>query len=287
MIVFLNGKFVPEERALVSVFDRSFLYGDGLFETMPICNGVPFRWAQHLARLQRGAEFLKIRIPFSPAELRDFADKLISKNSLRDGVLRLTLSRGIGPRGCSTRGANRPVLVMALYPATTAASQPPTRWKLLTSSLRVAAGDPIANFKACNKLASILARAEAENSGADEALLVNTNGHVTEAASGNVFWIKNGVVCTPPLVAGALAGVTRGLVFEIAKSLGVAIEERNITPNELRAADSVFVSLSSLGLVEASSLDHQPLASSPLVQQLQAAYQNVVAREVEATLAQR
>src|SRR6185369_13563267 len=105
MIVFLNGKFVPEEQALVSVFDRGYLYGDGLFESMLLLNGKPFRWAQHFERLERGAKFLKIRIPFSPEELRDFARRLCHENRSHNALLRLTLSRGVGLRGYSPKGA--------------------------------------------------------------------------------------------------------------------------------------------------------------------------------------
>src|SRR4029079_8477819 len=99
MHVFLNGKFVPEERAVVSVLDRGFLYGDGLFETMRVCHGRPFRWTQHLERLKRGAAFLKLPLPFSNAAFRRFAEQLVRKNKLPDALLRLTLSRGVGPRG--------------------------------------------------------------------------------------------------------------------------------------------------------------------------------------------
>ena len=99
VLIFLNGQFVPEERAVVSVLDRGFLYGDGLFETMLIFKGKPFRWGEHLERLQRGAEFLKIKIPYSTEALRGFADELIAKNEVPDALLRLTLSRGVGARG--------------------------------------------------------------------------------------------------------------------------------------------------------------------------------------------
>src|SRR5579872_7032026 len=117
MIVFLNGQFVPEESAVVSVFDRGFLYGDGLFETIRIFKGKPFRWEQHLERLQRGAEFLKIKLPFSCTALPKFADELINKNQMPDALLRLTLSRGVGIRGYSPKGAEEPTVVMSLHPA--------------------------------------------------------------------------------------------------------------------------------------------------------------------------
>src|SRR5262245_29607284 len=116
MLVFLNGKFVPEKKAVVSVFDRSFLYGDGLFEAIPIFNGKPFRWAQHIERFQRGIETLKIRLPHSHNELEKFAAQLVRKNRMPDALMRLTLSRGVGLRGYSPKGAKQPTMVMTLHP---------------------------------------------------------------------------------------------------------------------------------------------------------------------------
>src|SRR5215469_42970 len=109
MIAFLNGELVPEEQATVSVMDRSFLYGDGLFETMLVHNGMPFRWSEHMERLERGAEFLKIRVPFTSAALLDFARELVRANRMPESLLRLTLSRGVGVRGYSPKGAAHPL----------------------------------------------------------------------------------------------------------------------------------------------------------------------------------
>lgn len=262
MLIFLNGQFVPEERAVVSVLDRGFLYGDGLFETMRVFNGKPFRWAQHLERLQRGAEFLKIKLPFSPEALRGFTDELIAKNQMPDALLRLTLSRGVGVRGYSPNGADNPTLVMSLHAAPVNGKTP--RWKLITSSHRLPANEPLAQFKTCNKLAQILARTEADVAGADEALLLNTDGFVVEGASSNLFWVEGDTICTPPLVAGVLAGVTRAVVLEICQTLGLKTKEVNISAEELKRADGIFVSLSSFGIVEAVSLDDEISKQSPL-----------------------
>jgi aminodeoxychorismate lyase len=260
--IFLNGRFVPEDQAVVSVLDRSFLYGDGLFETMRVFNGKPFRWNQHLERLGRGAEFLKIKPPFSPEALRKFAEELIAKNHLPDALLRLTLSRGIGPRGYSPKGAESPTLVMSLHAAP--APGAPPHWQLITSSHRLPANEPLAQFKTCNKLAQILARAEADAAGADEALLLNTDGFVVEGASSNLFWIERDAICTPPLAAGVLAGVTRAVVVEICRVLALKMIEKNIKAEELKRADGVFVSLSSFGIVEAAALDGGSCKQSPL-----------------------
>ena len=281
MLIFLNGQFVPEKRAVVSVFDRSFLYGDGLFETMRVFRGKPFRWEQHMERLQRGADFLKIKLPFAPEALRQFADQLIAKNNLPDALLRLTLSRGVGVRGYSPKGAENPTIVMSLHPAPAHdANTPPPRWKLIASSHRLPANEPLAQFKTCNKLAQILARAEADAAGADEALLLNTDGFVVEGASSNLFWIENGAICTPPLAAGILPGVTRGVVWEICRELGFQVHEVNIKVDKLKCMDGIFVSLSSFGVVEVNSLDGEIVKASAISKQIQEHYTKLVARNV-------
>lgn len=273
MHVFLNGRFVPEAGAVVSVFDRSFLYGDGLFETLCVHGGRPFAWAEHMKRLQRGAEFLRLRVPFTPEVLRDFAGQLIALNQMPEAVLRLTLSRGVGPRGYSPRGADQAVLVMTLHPAPVIDPLHPLQWRLITASVRLPVGEALAQFKTCNKLPQILARAEADEAGADEALLLNTDGFVAEAASSNLFWIANGAVCTPPLEVGALPGVTRGVVLGICGELGIPIREISPRPEDLRWAEGVFLTLSTLGVVEAVALDGVELARSPLVESIPAAYE--------------
>jgi aminodeoxychorismate lyase len=277
MLVFLNGKFVSEERAVVSVFDRSFLYGDGLFETIRIFNGKPFCWAQHLQRLQSGAEFLKIKMPFAPKQLRKFADELISKNNMPDALLRLTLSRGVGVRGYSPKNANQPTLAMTLHPVPKMNLQNPPRWKLIMSSFRLPANEPLAQFKTCNKLSQILARAEADAGGADEALLLNTNGFVVEGASSNLFWIEGKTVCTPPLAAGILSGVTRATILKICKRRKISVYEKNIRPKNLELADGIFLSLSSFGIVEAKSLNGKKLKRSRLTFQIARAYNQLLA----------
>src|SRR5438445_9681308 len=116
MFVLLNGHLVAEEQAAVAVTDRSFRYGEGVFETIPVYDGEPFRWAQHLERLTRGADFLKIRLAFAPKELRVLAGELIERNQMPNAVLRLTLSCGPGERGYSPAGADSPYVVMTLHP---------------------------------------------------------------------------------------------------------------------------------------------------------------------------
>jgi len=275
VLIFLNGQFVPEERAVVSVFDRGFLYGDGLFETILIFNSKPFRWAQHLDRLERGCEFLKINLPFSAESLRGFADELITKNEMPHALLRLTVSRGVGTRGYSPRDAKRPTVVMSLR-AGPGAGAPMPRWRLIISSYRLPTDDLFAQFKTTNKLPQILARAEADAAGADEALLQNINGFVVEGTSSNLFWIKDGTICTPPLAAGILPGVTRAVVLEICRALNLRVTETTARADDLKQVDGVFVSLTSRGVVEVASLDGEPMKSSPLFAGIREKYWNLL-----------
>lgn len=279
MIVFLNGQFVSEECALVSVFDRSFLYGDGLFETMRVADGKPFRWEQHLERLRKGGDFLGIKIPFACKVLEKHAAELIAQNKMPEALLRLTVSRGVGLRGYSPKGADQPIVVMTLHPLPEAPASGPAGWKLHTASFRLPAGEALAQFKTANKLAQVLARAEADATGADEALLCNTDGFVVEGASSNLFWVQGGAVCTPPLASGILAGVTRAVTLEICGSLRLAIREQTVTPDGLRQAEGVFLTLSSLGVVEAAELDGRVLGRSPLTQDIRRAYDELLSRE--------
>lgn len=272
VLIFLNGQFVPEERAVVSVFDRGFLYGDGVFEGVRIFNGKPFRWEAHLKRFKRGAKFLGIKIPFPEKALRKFAGELVAKNKMPDAILRMTLSRGVGVRGYSPQGAKRPTLVMSLHPAPTFNLETPPRWKLITASFCLPANEPLSQFKTCNKLPQILARAEADAAGADEALLLNTEDHVVEATSGNLFWIHDGVVCTPPLASGILPGVTREVVFEICERLGLPFRETNVHLKNLLKAQGVFLSLTSWGIVEAASLNGRILRGPPSIGKMRVAY---------------
>lgn len=268
MFVFLNGKFVPEEQAVVSVFDRSFCLSDGLFEAMPVYHGKIFLWQKHFARLQAGATFLKISPPFSFEAMREFAEELLQKNNVSNGVLRIQLSRGVGPRGYSIKGADAPTLVMSLHPARTG-SDP---CKLIVSTIRIAANDPLTRFKNCSKLPHVLARMEADEQGADESLLLNTDGHIAEATSANLFWIEQETVCTPPLSSSALPGVTRGVILELCRKLALPVCEKNITPERLQSADGVFLTSIAVGVWVASRLDQRALPQSPLTQTLRDAF---------------
>jgi branched-chain amino acid aminotransferase len=276
MITFLNGRFVPEAEAVISVSDRGFMYGDGLFETVRVANGWLFRMPQHLERLSRGANFLKISLPFTARELHQFAEQLVQKNEMTEAVLRMTLTRGRGDRGYTSKTNSPPTVAITLHNAPS--PENPVQWNLITSSFHVLAADPLSSFKTLNKLTHVMARAEAVEKGADEALLINTNGEVAETASGNIFWIYNERICTTPTGRGVLPGITRAVVLEICQTLGLQTNKRVIKPEALRNSEGIFLTQSAHGIVPIATFDGEPVATSPLVDQIFNAYHESLAK---------
>jgi aminodeoxychorismate lyase len=278
VIVYLNGRFVPEADACVSVFDRSFQYGDGLFETLRVANGQPFRWEQHFHRFEDGARFLRIQLPESSNALRAALEQLLKANSAREAVARMALSRGVGSRGYSPKGADTPTLVLSVHPADPHPDAPAS-WRLFTSALRLHPDDPLAVRKTANKLIQVVARAEAEDQGHDEALLLNARDELCETASGNLFWWLGNRLHTPPIGSGLLPGVTRAVVMELAMTMGLQSVETTAAADALRASDGAFVTLSSRGMIEVSAVDDQMLETSSQTRLLYDAYRSLVASE--------
>jgi branched-chain amino acid aminotransferase len=266
MIVFLNGRFVPEKRAVVSIFDRGFLYGDALFEGMLVTGGKPFRWHEHMERLRRGVDFLKLTVPYSYDALHRYALQLIQRNKMPEAMLRLSVTRGITGRTYSPKGAIHPALTMSLHPTPVIDKLP--RWPVVTSTIRLPVNNWMTAFKTANRLPQVLARAEADAAGAKEAILCNIQGRLAEGTTSNLFWVKNGAIHTPPLPEGALPGVTRAIVLDLCVKMNIPRKVKNARPRELAQADGAFLTMTSMGLVEIASLDGRKLPSSPLVRQL-------------------
>ena len=274
MTVYLNDQFIPEAEAMISVFDRGFLYGDGLFESIRVAHSKPFRWSDHMERLVHGCKLLRLPLPKPVGDLLLIARRLMEINGMPDGILRITLSRGRGARGYSPRGANQPTLLLSLHPLPVV-TQP---WKLITSSLRLSVGDPLACAKTSNKLPQILARAEADDAGADDALLLDSNGHVAETSSGNLFWMQNEKLFTPALQSGIIPGITRKVVLDLAQTFQIPVEQIMAPKEVLHSAEGVFVTVSSCGIIEVSHLDGVTLRASDRVNALKSAYKALLER---------
>ena len=274
--------------------DRGFLLGDGLFETMRVVRGKPFRLAQHLERLARGADFLKIKLPFAPKELEKFAGQLVEQNQMPEAILRLTLTRGPGGRGYTPNSESKPTLVMTLHPrperraparqvakmfsAKPGGADVPLGWNLITSSFRIHAADPLASFKTTSKVLHVMARAEAVEKGADEALLLNTNGEVAETAERQSVLGPRRQYLHRAGGRGILPGITRAVVLEICRMLGLPVDERVINPEEVEKIRRCFRHAKCVRHRAGGAVRRRAGAPSPLVDQIARAYREMLLR---------
>lgn len=248
MKVLLNGVLLDVDAARISPADRGFTLGDGLFETMRVTRGVIARQEAHLSRLHAGAQVLGLPLPHMA--LAEMASQLLAANSLQDAVLRLTVTRGVGPRGVLPPEAPSPTVLLSAAPLP--GPMPPARL-VIARGTRRNERSPLCGIKSLNYLDNILARQEAAQTGADDAILLNTRDEVAETTIANLFATIDGALVTPPLSAGALPGVMR------ADLLGLGVEERPLTEADLARAQEIFLS-SSLGLRAVAALDGRPLA---------------------------
>jgi branched-chain amino acid aminotransferase len=241
--IFIDGKFFSEDDAKVSVFDHGLLYGDGIFEGIRFYNGRVFRLEEHLERLWDSARSICLEIPMSMTEMSDALLETIRQNDLRDGYIRLLVTRGVGNLGLNPMQCKRPSVIIiaatiALYPAEIYA-RGLTVVTCATRRTNPSALNPA--VKSLNYLNNVMARIEANLAGADEALMLNDAGNVAECTADNVFVIKHGHIATPPITAGALRGITRSVVFEIAAELGLEVTETDITRHDVFIADECFL----------------------------------------------
>lgn len=259
MLAYVNGQYIPADRPALPVNDRSFMYGDGLFETIRITNGQPFLWREHLERLQRGAEFLKIPLPVSFAEIEDATRHLLAQNDTPEGVVRIHLSRGAAERGYGLPAPPQPTLVITTHKLLHA---PPRPLKLISSTVRVLADDPSTPHKTANRLPNILARMQADAAAADEALILNHRNEVAEAIAANIFVLRGRELITPPLNSGALAGTTRAFILKIAPQFGFSPAEAPLNIADLKSAEGVYLSSTHWLITPVVSLDGAALKSA-------------------------
>ena len=263
MKIYLDGKYVPSEEAKVSVFDHGLLYGDGVFEGIRVYNGRIFRLDQHLDRLFNSAKAIMLPIPLRSEQLVEACCETCRQNKLKDGYIRLVVTRGVGYLGLNPfRCKNPTVFIIAdrieLYPAEVYRKG----LKLITASTQrtnPAAVSP--SIKSLNYLNNILAKIEAVNAGTFEAIMLNAQGHVAECTGDNIFIARGGKLETPPVSAGALIGITRQVVIELAAKRKIAVSEPNLTRYDLSTADEVFLTGTAAEIVPVSSIDGRIIGS--------------------------
>ncbi len=261
MKIYIDGTFYPEAEAKVSVFDHGLLYGDGIFEGIRFYNGRVFRLTEHLERLYDSAKAIALKIPLTFAEMEEATLETIRQNNLRDGYIRLLVTRGKGNLGLSPdRCPKACVIIIAdkiqLYPEekyqkgmvmVTCATRRATPAALLPA------------VKSLNYLNNIMAKVEASHAGADEGVMLNEQGYVAECTGDNLFVVRRGVVSTPPVYAGALCGINRGVVFEICAELGIPTREVEMTRYDIYTADECFLTGTAAEVIAAIVLDTRPI----------------------------
>jgi aminodeoxychorismate lyase len=272
MTVFVNGNFVSDDQAVISVFDRGLMYGDGCFETIRVYGGKPAFWSEHLERLSQTLKALSIPYLVDSNHLAWLARKLIEDNQVSNGVLRLQITRGLGHRGYSMEGADHPSLIVSIHPLPPGINDGFKVWKIRTSATRIDVESPLTGFKSSNKLLQILGKAEADIYQVDDVLFLTRNGHASETSSSNLFWFDGETICTPPLSAGILPGITRGVVIEIFQGRKNPVQERLITLQELQEQKIIFLTQSVWEIMAVFSLDGCPCLQSSAVESLRKEY---------------
>jgi branched-chain amino acid aminotransferase len=275
MKIYIDGKFCEKEDAKISVFDHGVLYGDGIFEGIRAYNGRIFRLEDHLQRLDESARAILLKLPIPLKDIEKAIIETVRQNNLKDAYIRLVVTRGVGDLGLDMRkckgGATLFIIAdhIELYPEEFYEKG----LTLVTSSIRQKGLDQVTpGVKSLNYLANILARAEATAAGAQEAILLNATGHVSECSGDNIFFIKDNKIFTPPTSAGILVGVTRNVVISLAhEKLGIKVIERNFPRYDLYSADEVFLTGTGAEVIAGVKIDGRVIGkgvAGPLTKQL-------------------
>jgi len=257
MKIFIDGKYYDQKNAKISVFDHGLLYGDGVFEGIRAYHGSVFRLKEHIDRLFYSAQAILLAIPMSHAEMMKAVIDACRRNKLRDGYIRLIVTRGVGTLGLNPRSCKSPsVIIIAgsiqIYPPELYARGMDIITVPTTRNLHSALNPAI---KSLNYLNNILARIEANNSGFEEAVMLNAEGFVSECTVENIFIVNGRKLMTPPLSAGALYGVTREAVMELAAQMGLAVSEPNLTRYDLFNANECFLTGTGAEIVPVVKID--------------------------------
>jgi branched-chain amino acid aminotransferase len=257
MKIYVDGKYEDEKSARISVFDHGLLYGDGIFEGIRAYHGRVFKLKEHIDRLFYSAKAILLTLPLSHAKMMEAVVETCRRNKIRDGYIRLVVTRGVGGLGLNPNRCKKPsVIIIAgkiqLYPP-----------EMYERGLDIITVPTVRNLhsalnpaiKSLNYLNNILAKIEANNGGCEEAIMLNSEGYVSECTGDNVFIIKAGRMFTPPLSAGALYGITRSVVMDIAIENSIAVSEPNLTRYDLFNADECFLTGTGAELIPVVKID--------------------------------
>ena len=284
--VYIDGRLYPPEEAKISVLDHGLLYGDGVFEGIRIYARRPFRLDAHLARLEASAHAIALPMPLDRTALATAVRDTVRANRQEDGYIRLVLTRGDGSLGLDPRSCREPRLIIIVADVSV---YPPDHYvdgiRVITAATRqVPMASVDARIKSLNYLKNVLARLEANEAGAAEALMLNHEGFVAECTADNVFVLSRGRLVTPPASEGALDGITRGVVCELAMRSGLDWEERRLARYDLFIADECFLTGTGAEIVPVIALDGRTIGSGspgPVTRRLAGELQELASREGE------
>lgn len=281
--IWINGKLVISDKAKISVFDRGFMYGDGAFETMRSYAGKVFKLDRHIDRLLVALKALRIEHKYSKEYLCGAIYKALKVNGLSSAYIKLVVTRGEGRFGISYKDKFSPNTIIT---AKDFSGYPGWMFDMGVSANITGVQNEqsvMSGIKTLNYLPYIMARFDAKDRGSDEAILTNTKGFITEAATSNIFIVKKNKLVTPSIGSGILPGISRGVVIEIAKKLKMSVKERLVSRTELFSADELFLTNSLAEVLPVTKVDSKPVGSGivgPITKLLHISYQKEVIREV-------
>lgn len=283
MYVYVNGNIVRSKDAVISVFDHGFLYGDGVYETLRVYDGVIFKLDEHLKRLFRSASSIGLTIPLDRDHLKIAVYETLIANAFRDAYVRLTISRGKGPIGLDPDLCPAPTVVVI----TQEFRAYPTEYYrnglhlIVPATRRNYKGAINPQIKSLNFLNNILAKIEAKRKNAHEAVMLNVRGHLTEGTISNIFFYRNRELCTPSPDCGILEGITREMIIDISKREGITVNEGHFRRKDIYAAEEVFITNTTMEVMPVSKVDGRRFSVGAITKLLHKIYR----REVKAYLA--
>jgi len=278
--IYLNGEYVSSEKAVISVFDHGFLYGDGVFDSARAYDGRVFELDAHIDRLYDSAMAIALKIPISKQEMNDVTLETLRRNDLKDAYVRQIVSRGPGPFGLNPEACKSPtVVVIATEWGAMYGDLYENGLRAVTVAVRRNSPDSVSpNIKSLNYLNNILAKLEANAKGGDEALMFDTNGNLSEGSGDNVFVIKNNELLTPPTLNN-LRGITRAIVLKLADGLGIPYRECNLSFFDLYTADEVFVTGTAAEVAPITVIDGREVGNGkpgPITRKLITGFKNYI-----------
>jgi len=282
MWVYLNHQFVKDDQACVSVFDRGFLFGDGIFETLRVYNTRPLFLDRHLERLRQSCESIGLTLPLPEPPWDKILRELVDRNHLEHTMIRITISRGVGALGPDPSGCENPTIVIFPRPLpqlTKEQRDQGVSLTILTTRRQPSCALP-SHVKSLNYLNNVLAKQEANDAHTFDGLLLNTDGHLAECTTSNFFFVKNHRLHTPSLQCGILPGITRGIVLELAQAKGMVVQEGTYHPEDLLDADECFLTNTGFGVLPISTVEARKLMSGregSMTKTIQHMYDNLIA----------